>query len=115
LRDGPIQPNQSNGAEFSERHPQVARTNDGGLILAYLREERNRRTWQLHVAPIEIDEETGDPSVAAEGDRTLTEGCLAVAPVFSPDARWVTGVLEADPPPRTVRRFAVGRDDVAIQ
>jgi hypothetical protein len=88
----------------------VTRTTDGRLILAYLLEEPGRAAWQLQIAPIAIDEETGDPMVETVAEKTLAEGCLPAAPVFSADARWVIGVLRADPPPRPLRRFAVGME-----
>jgi hypothetical protein len=91
----------------------VARTSDGRLILAYLREAPDRAAWQLRVAPVVINEETGDPTVETVAERTLADGCLPTAPVFSADARWVTGVLRADPPPRPLRRFAIGMGDAS--
>jgi hypothetical protein len=109
LRAGRLRPKGGEPPGGSERLPSVARTTDGRLILAYLLalEEPGRMGYQLRVAPIAIDEKTGDPTVETTAERTLAEGCLATAPVFSADARWVTGVLRADPPPRPLRRFAV--------
>jgi hypothetical protein len=92
----------------------VARTTDGRLILAYLREAPHRAGWQLRVAPVTIDEETGDPTLETVAERTLAEGCLPAAPVFSADARWVTAVLWADRRPRPLRRFAVDSDSRQI-
>ena len=111
VRAGPLRPEDGEHPDRSERLPRVARTADGRLILAYLLEEPGRATWQLRVAPIAIDKETGDPTVETVAERSLAEGCLPTAPVFSADARWVTGVLRADPAPRPLRRFAVGMED----
>jgi hypothetical protein len=111
VRTGRLRPEGGEHPELSERLPSVARTTDGRLILAYLHEEPSRRTWQLRVAPMAIDEETGDPTVETAAERTLAKDCLPAAPAFSADARWVTGVLRADRPPRPLRRFAVGMED----
>jgi hypothetical protein len=108
VRAGRLRPEGGEHPNLSERLPRVARATDGRLILAYLLEEPGRSAWQLQVAPIAIDDETGDPTVEVAAERTLAEGCLPTAPVFSADARWVTGVLRSDPPPRPLRRFAVG-------
>jgi hypothetical protein len=110
VRAGRLRPEGGEHPELSERLPGVARATNGRLILAYLLEEPGGPTWQLRVAPIAIDEGTGDPTVEAAGERTLAEGCLPTAPVFSADARWVTGVLRADPPLRPLRRFEVDLD-----
>jgi hypothetical protein len=114
VRTGRLRP-EGQHPDLSERLPSVARTTDGRLILAYLLEEPSRRTWQLQVAPIAIDEETGDPTVETAAERTLAEDCRPAAPAFSADARWVTGVLRADRPPRPLRRFAVGMEDPGPQ
>jgi hypothetical protein len=111
VRAGPLRPEGGAPRDLSERFPRVARTSDGRLILAYLLEAPDRAAWQLRIAPVVIDEETGDPTVETMAERTLADGCLPTAPVFSPDARWVTGVLRADPPPRPLRRFAIGTED----
>jgi hypothetical protein len=112
IRAGRLRPEGGEPPNGSERFPSVARTTDGRLILAYLlaREQPGRVGYQLRVAPIAIDEKTGDPTIETAAERTLAEGCLPTAPVFSADARWVTGVLRADPPPRPLRRFAVDLD-----
>jgi hypothetical protein len=111
VRAGRLRPEGGDRPNLSERLPRVARTTDGRLILAYLLEEPGRTTWQLRVAPIAIDEETGDPTVETADEKTLAEACLPIAPVFSADARSVTGMLRADPAPRPLRHFAVGRED----
>jgi hypothetical protein len=111
VRAGRLRPEGGKHPELSERLPRVAKTADGRLILAYLIAGPDRPTWQLRVAPIAIDKETGDPTVEPKAERTLAEACLPTAPVFSADARWVTGVLRADPAPRPLRRFAVGMED----
>jgi hypothetical protein len=106
-----LRPEGGEHPDLSERFPGVARTADGRLILAYLLEEPGQPTWQLRVAPIAIDEKSGDPTIETAAERTLAEGCLPTAPVFSADARWVTGVLRADHSPRPLRRFAVGMEE----
>jgi hypothetical protein len=113
VRAGRLRPEGREHPDLSERLPRVSRTVDGRLILAYLLEEPGRATWQLRVAPIAIDEKTGDPTVEMAAERTLAEACLPTAPVFSADARCVTGVLRDDPAPRPLRHFAVGMEDPA--
>jgi hypothetical protein len=109
VRAGRLRPESSEPPGLSERFPRFARTSDGRLILAYLREEPDRAAWQLRLAPVAIDEETGDPTLETAAERTLARECLPTAPVFSADARWVSAVLRADPRPRPLRRFPVDR------
>jgi hypothetical protein len=90
-----------------ERRAQVTETADGLAVVAYLLKNVNRATFELRVAHLDLDEETGGLRLVPGTERTLADGCLAVAPVFSADARWVSAVLEADPVPRPVRHFAV--------
>jgi hypothetical protein len=111
VRAGQLRPEGGDRPGLSERFPRVARTKDGRLILAYLLEGRHQAGWQLRVAPVAIDEETGDPTVETVGERTLAAGCLPTAPVFSADARWVSAVLRTDPRPRPLHRFAVGMEE----
>jgi hypothetical protein len=113
VRAGPLRPEGGAPRGLSERLPRVARTSDGRLILAYLLEAPDRAAWQLRVAPVVIDEETGDPTIETVAERTLADGCCPTAPVFSADGRWVTGLLRADPPPRPLRRFAIGVEDAS--
>src|SRR5262249_2714855 len=68
VRTGRLRPEGGEHPDLSERLPRVARTTDGRLILAYLLEAPYRTAWQLRVAPITIDEETGDPTVDTAAD-----------------------------------------------
>jgi hypothetical protein len=111
VRAGRLRTGSGEPPGLSERYPRVARTLDGRLILAYLLEQPQRAGWQLRVARVAIDAETGDPIVETVAERTLAEGCLAAAPVFSADTRWVSAVLRTDPRPRPLRRFAVGAEE----
>jgi hypothetical protein len=95
-----------------ERLPQVTRTAEGGLALAYLHRSAGQASWELRVAPIAIDPDTGSPLVRRQEYRSLTEGCVATAPVFSLDGRWLYAVVDSDLRCTwvTPRRFPVAAD-----
>src|SRR5262249_15031000 len=67
----------------AERLAQVAEADDGGNILAYLATEAGETAWQLRVAALEIDAQTGGLQLMPETEQTIVNGCVPVAPVFS--------------------------------
>jgi hypothetical protein len=74
-----------------ERMPVVGLGRDGRPMLAYL--ARGRGDWELWVTPIAPGASAGAlPTPTSPGTR-LAGGCVAVAPTFSPDGRWVYAAL----------------------
>jgi hypothetical protein len=92
-----------------ERLPSIALTPAGGLTLAYLARMRDQTPWELRVARLESDPATGAPMVRRGGSRGLARGCIATAPAFSTDGRWVYGIVDCEPgiAPIAPRRFPV--------
>jgi hypothetical protein len=103
---GPPRPGDGPDGGGVERSPVVAATAGGDLALAYLYRPRGRRDWQLRLAPVQIDARTGAPVARTDAGRVVAEGCYPTEPVFSPDGRWVFGVV-SDAGRLRVRRLAV--------
>jgi hypothetical protein len=87
-----------------ERLPQVGPGPDGRW-LAYLVRRRGESGLDLRVAPPTPPATAGGP-VAALSSRRLAEGCLALAPVFSPDGRWIYAARPDDGYGVRLERFA---------
>lgn len=99
-------------APGDRRCPVLATQPDGSLVLASLARQPNARTYQLRMAPLRFDPQSGAPRVVAGEERTLAEGCVAVSPCFSADGQWVSCFLAARshlPIFRRALRLTVGR------
>jgi hypothetical protein len=96
---------QASGWE-SERLPAVGATRDGRLLLAYLARVRGQEYWELWVTPITADGADRTPSALSPGCK-LAEGCLSLAPAFSPDGRWVYAARRDARDGIRIARFAV--------
>jgi hypothetical protein len=101
-------------ATAHERLPNLATTPDRGLALAYLT-STDRRYWNLRIVPVEIEEGTGIPRVRTSIVPRVAESCLPTAPTFSPDGRWVYGVLRARGSGPRLSRFSVVETLAALQ
>jgi hypothetical protein len=86
-----------------ERFPNLAVTPDGALTLAYLWQRERTGVWDLRLARVAIDSETGDPMVPPEGVRTVAGGHLSELPPFSADGRYVYAVLDRDAATRAAK------------
>jgi hypothetical protein len=90
------------------RFPTLVAGPAGPMMLAYLVHREGRRFSQLRIAPIRLDAETGDPSIALSESRALADDCLALAPVASADGKWICCVIQRAGGAPEVRRIAVG-------
>lgn len=86
-----------------QRYPNVARTPDGGLELAYLECVPREPSWRLRLAPVEIDGRSKRPVVRADAARTLSGDHVAALPPFSADGRYVFGIVSTGASCRVVR------------
>lgn len=80
------------GPVDEERLPSVAATPDGGLALAYLARDTNQFHWNLRLAPIALDAESGRPSVRPSESVRIAENVAIALPAFSTDGAWVYGI-----------------------
>jgi hypothetical protein len=81
-------------------------TVDRAPALAYLVHGPDASGYQLRVAPIRFDPDSGSPHARDSDSRTLAEGCLPTSPAASPDGRWVT-VVRTRGPDLTAERVAI--------
>jgi len=96
------------GPRPEETLPTVYTAADGaGFTLAYLTRVQGTSGWGLHVAPLEIDSETGTPIVDELRSRTIAENRSHVIPIFSTDGRTLYSVLNSDPKPESIERIHV--------
>lgn len=77
------------GHSIAERMSTVSTSPNGDLSLAYLCQNAGQAGWDLRLAPLKVDHETGLPIFAPSEIRTLSENCLPILPAFSGDGRWV--------------------------
>jgi hypothetical protein len=75
---------------YETRSPAIHRDADRGLQVAYY-QRHDGRTWQLRVAPIDLNPKSG-LLTARGGGRALADSCLPMTPAFSVDGRWVSTV-----------------------
>jgi hypothetical protein len=88
-----------------ECHPAVGAGPGGELLVAYLVWRPGGSEWRLRIATVALDART--PALRAGAPLGLREDfpCLPVAPVFSPDGRWIHCVEQAGAEPPQVRRL----------
>jgi hypothetical protein len=100
---------------IEERLPNIITTANGELALAYLSRRGSRSLWDLNVAAITIDPETGVPTAGSGGSQGLAGGFLPSAPTFSADGRLVYGIRNHDQVKNQIvaRRFSIA--DVLAQ
>ena len=67
----------------------------GEPALAYLARRPGESGYQLRVAPIHFDPDSGSPQAHDVDSRPLAEDCSPTSPVASPDGRWITVVRTA--------------------
>lgn len=87
---GPLAPNFD--VDGDQRAPTLGVTPDGRFMLAYLSKRKVEADWELWLAPLEFDPQTGNPIARFDQARVLADRCLATAPVFSEDGCWLTYV-----------------------
>jgi hypothetical protein len=100
-------PSQPDAPEDDERGPTPVAMADGSLALAYLCRPAGRLSWQLRLAPIEVDPQTGAPSVRADLGRTLADDCLPIAPVAEADGRHLVCIRRAGAMEPCIHRLAL--------
>ena len=90
-----------------ERLPNLGRTPDGRIVVAFLSREEEEGDWHLRLAPVELDPESGDPYLAPARPHDLQSGLAVCTPAFSPDGTSVYAVLRAQAGTPTLSRFSV--------
>jgi hypothetical protein len=90
-----------------ERLPSVSATPNGGLALAYLRRDKNSSHWDLRLAPITLDDDSGQPSVQEVRTVRLAEDVAIAQPAFSTSGEWVYGIPLANVSMTHAERFSV--------
>jgi hypothetical protein len=98
-----------------ERLPNLAATLDGRFALAYLSCPEDRRYWSLRVAPVVIEAGTGNPRLETTTIPTLDPSCAPAPPTFSPDGRWVYGMVLTEGSEPRPQRFSVVETLAALQ
>jgi hypothetical protein len=73
----------------------------GKPVLAYLAQWPGESGWQLRVAPIHFDPDSGSPQAHDVDSRLLAKDCPPTIPVTSRDGRWITVVRTGGPHLRT--------------
>jgi hypothetical protein len=79
-----------------DRLPNVGTTAQGEPLLAYLHRSKGQTRWELRLARITIDPQTGTPSVQPGDMVRLARDCVATSPVFALDGRSIYTFLGAD-------------------
>jgi hypothetical protein len=90
-----------------ERLPALCTSIDGKSLLTFLGRRPGCTAWDLWLAPITSDASSGLPRVLASAGRKLAEGCVVMAPAFSPDGRWIYAWRRDVRDGVRVERFAV--------
>ncbi len=90
------------------RWPSLAVAPDGRMLLTLLSRESHHDLWRLRCVPIVLDK-SGTPVPADPGAlHDLDGGFAAIAPVISPDSRWVYVVnRKPDAEGGLLRRFSI--------
>jgi hypothetical protein len=92
---GPVFDHDSLPTDGEATTPSVGTSPDGGPLLAYY-VSVDRRSWDLRIAPLTIDD-AGRPRVASGAGTRLAGECLPFIPAaFSSDGRWISAV-QLDP------------------
>lgn len=103
---GPLSTGTGEKPDCERRYPNVARTPDGGLSLAFLDRPRGQPHWSLRIVPIESQAD-GSPTARLGEARTLTSDHLSALAPFSADGRWIHGIV-ADSQFGKLVRFPTG-------
>jgi len=77
---------------FSERLPNLIRTPQGDLVLAYLRCRKAPGDTQLMLAPVTLSTNEGVPQVDPKQAIELANQCLMSPPGFSQDGRSIFAI-----------------------
>jgi hypothetical protein len=94
---GPLVLPDGDPAEDQEdRLPSVATTAQGEPLLAYMHRSKGQTLWELRLARITIDPQTGIPSVHPGDVVRLSRDCVATPPVFALDGQSIYTILGAD-------------------
>lgn len=98
----------NDGPRPDETLPTIYSAGNGAeFTLAYLTRVEGRSGWGLHVAPLEIDFETGTPIVDELQSHTIAGNQSHMTPIFSADGRTLYSVVNSDPKPDTIERLRV--------
>lgn len=87
------------GSPETDRHrrfPAYASRPGVGTVIAHLSRRLGEGTWNLEIAPLRVDPETGNPVASLIDLKTVTTGCAATAPAFSVGGRWISCILPDD-------------------
>ena len=96
-----LQPNLADAADL-RRLPNLVNV-CGEPALAYLMHRPGESGYQLRVAPIQFDPDSGSPHAHEVDSQTLAGGCLQTGPVASADGRWIAVVRTGVPHLRSER------------
>jgi hypothetical protein len=91
-----------------ERFPSLAATPDGGLALAYLASPEGQVGWDMRLAPVSIDPNTGEPRSRSRASVLVARDVAVASPTFSSDGRWLHGLPSTARAPLPAERFGVG-------
>jgi hypothetical protein len=91
--------------EVTRRLPNLLNVG-GGPALTYLQHRPDQSGYQLRVAPVHFDPDSGSPIAHQADSRTLAENCPPISPAASPDGRWIT-VVRATGPHLNAERIAI--------
>ena len=86
----------SSDTAVSRRFPNLVSVR-GEPALAYLVQRPGESGYQLRVAPIRFDPDSGSLQAHDVDSRLLAEDCPPTSPVASPDGRWITVVRTGRP------------------
>ncbi|WP_422927404.1 hypothetical protein [Singulisphaera sp. PoT] len=92
---------------YEDRHPNVGRAADGGLVLAFIRRNALTRKARLALVPLEFSEETRTPQADPARLVECGEPCVSSPPGFSPGGEWVYAFEKTDALPARIARHDV--------
>jgi hypothetical protein len=88
-----------------ECHPAVGTGPGGELLVAYLVGEPSRSEWHLRIAPVALEARARTLRAGAPQGLVEDVRCLLVAPVFSPEGRWIYCLEQAGSGRTQLRRL----------
>lgn len=101
LTDPELGPHRPDRVE--ERYPNLTKTPDGDLAIAYLTRVPRSPRWALRLAPVAAEATAEPPVVRSESARTVADDHVSALPPFSADGRWLYGLLPSEGANRVVR------------
>lgn len=88
-------PRARDDSSIDYRRPMVGSLPNGHLVIAYQAERPGESTWDLRIAPIELEGDRGLPLARHSRSLRLSTHCHPSQPSFSADSRWLNSIEEA--------------------